>query len=697
MKKSMIKAWVLLIVLCSAQSYMSASSVVSNVKKTSSISPLVAEPAEKAGFLPGIWESVKKGLNATDQEVKEEEDSEIRTGLSKEAQGFEDPVEKTMATKMEELQAMASKQDVIADAISRAKGLAFIYAQKQVLDDFGLEKRGSPSLVKVGSNLSQFEAQFIPKRVNVIRPALEKFTGEAIPAQTIRDSTIAFAGTGGGYRAMILTIGYLAGLEKIGLLDGIMYTAGLSGSTWAIGPWISQGGRVDVYKQSLEKKITDNSFNVMKLGPGLLTGSANMQILTKYILWPKFLWGQPIRSIDFYGYLLGQVLLGRDGYKKHLSDQWTTIQGGNYPFPIYTAVSMSKKNSGDYSYDWYEFNPVEVRVNLDEKIYEDGKREIDTFLSVPIKAFGSEFKAGASTSTGHVTIAPEAMFGYWLGTFGSAFAINSKDINEHVLKGLKSWKEPIGTLKGLMNIVGAGLVGALQSVEGVGTARISPAQVLNPFNGYPDAPGDWLRNKKYLTLVDAGVSNNIPLRPLLWPARKVKFIIIGESSTTAASARELKNFFEYAQKVYGYTYVRADNEKNKTLRLYKDKNNNPAAPRIIYVTYYKDLSLMDLEVARGVATMTPAEKLKRELEREDLKRFIKSEKLESFDPDVCINGEGGKLGFCHTLNFDYSVDQFKQLSGIAEFNVWANKDVIADFIRDGLHEQEDVGGWGTLR
>ncbi len=470
-----------------------------------------------------------------------------------------------------------------------------------------------------------------------------------------------------------------------------MYTAGLSGSSWMIGPWISTGGTIAQYKHSLLQKISSKQFNVMKLGPGILSSSENIGIIVKYMLWPKFLWGQPIRSIDFYGFLLGQVLLGNDGYKKHLSDQYETIRSGRYPFPIYTAVSMSKKDDDSYSYDWYEFNPVEVLVNFKKE--KDDKES--TYISVPIRAFGSEFNNGKSVSTGFVSAAPEQMFGYWLGTFGSAFAINSKDIDAYVAHGIAGMKESLTSITGIMNIAASLLIGMIQSIEGVGTARISPTQIFNPFKSYSNMPAEWLRKKKYLTLVDAGVSNNIPLMPLLWPERKIKFIIVGESSTTALSARDLKRFFDDAKAAYGYEYARVDDGSNATLRLYKDMKNytdeekrerKAEAPRIIYINYIKDPTLMALTGPEGVAKLTTQEKV----EREELRRFIKSEKLDSFDPIACINGKNGKPGFCHTLNFEYSADDFKQLSGIAEFNVRANKEVIAAFIRDELQNKEDI-------
>lgn len=654
------------------------------------------EEPEVTEFLPGIIDSIKKGLGLTDETIEDAENELIKDKTLKEAKGFEDPSEKKWSDSIAKLQEDIENQDIIAQAAKALKEQAMIYAQKKTNEY--VNNQGSPSLISVRTGLSRQEKDFRAARferkdvgTNKIvgtRTAIQKFLGQDFDRPTLSDASIAFVGTGGGYRALILTGGgYLSGLEEIGLLDAITYVSGVSGSTWALGPWISQGGTASQYKQSLLQKITDKKFNVMKLGPALLSSGENIDIVARYIVWPKMLWGQPIRSIDFYGYLLGQVLLGNDGYKKRLSDQSVKVASGMYPYPIYTAVSMSKKEDDSYSYDWYQFTPNEIMVEFYEN--KDDLAKKSTILSVPVRAFGSEFNAGKSISTGHVTVAPEMMFGYWLGTFGSAFAINSKDINAYVKYGFSNMKQSLTSFDGLINTFALAGIGIIQSIEGVGSARISPAQLFNPFKNYSQTPIQWLKDKKYLTLVDAGVANNIPLMPLLWPERKIKFIIIGEASITAGSARELKKFFDEAKLRYGYTYERVDDGNNVTLRLYKDKTNKQA-PRIIYINYLKEPKLMALTGPKGIGSLTDQEKI----EREKLRQFIKAENLDSFDPVACIES---MKSFCNTLNFEYTQDQFKQLAGMAQFNMMANKEVIAEFIRDELENKDEIdwGGWGN--
>ena len=116
--------------------------------------------------------------------------------------------------------------------------------------------RSTVAYVQKSVDLSPVEQAFRKQRVPGIRQALEKFLG--ISLAQLSDNQlpiIAFSGTGGGYRAMILTQGYMEGIEKIGLLNALMYVAGLSGSTWFLAPWLLSGVSPTEFKELLLNKI----------------------------------------------------------------------------------------------------------------------------------------------------------------------------------------------------------------------------------------------------------------------------------------------------------------------------------------------------------------------------------------------------------------------------------------------------------
>ena len=60
-------------------------------------------------------------------------------------------------------------------------------------------------------------------------------------------------------------------------------------------------------------------------------------------------------------------------------------------------------------------------------------------------------------------------------------------------------------------------------------------------------------------------------------------------------------------------------------------------------------------------------------------------KIQEFDPKRCI-----KEGACATFNFNYSEQIFRQLAGIAEFNMKANQQQIAEFIKKEFYPEEEA-------
>ncbi|MBY0110379.1 MAG: hypothetical protein K2X90_04685 [Candidatus Babeliaceae bacterium] len=113
--------------------------------------------------------------------------------------------------------------------------------------------------VRMGNALGSEEIQFLQNR----SPITEKAIGNLLDIQTKKQNfpRIAVCFSGGGYRAMISTAGFIAGAEKIGLLDAISYQAGLSGSTWAIAAWLQSGKNIDSFINDLYVKLNIRSLS----------------------------------------------------------------------------------------------------------------------------------------------------------------------------------------------------------------------------------------------------------------------------------------------------------------------------------------------------------------------------------------------------------------------------------------------------
>ncbi len=529
--------------------------------------------------------------------------------------------------------------------------------------------------VRVDTALSANERLFLSKRMETVRNALEQFLDTDLSDRrkiTDNDLKIAFVASGGGYRAMILTIGYLSALQQMGLYDALTYVSTLSGSSWALAPMISLNYTPQHYKEKLLNSI--QNLNLLAIQNVLFKSLTNINNLVDTIIVPKYLYNQPIRSIDFYGFMLAQTLLGNDGYKYYLSDQWKILNdsnnAGKIPFPLYSAISVSKKKDNTYALDWYEFGPSEVRVGFPTE-----DKKVASF-NIPTYEFGSEFNAGKPVRSVPEVITPyylgpEQMLGYYLGIFGSVYSINFNKINQFVSGGMAQLSSGGFSLDSAKNYIAISAFNALQNFSKKTTENILPAQVFNFLKGYEEAP-DYLQTADYLTMGDASIDYNIPARPVLWPLRNVKVLIIGDSSSNIESATELKRFFEDAYKLYGYQYTRIDTGDNKTIRFYKDLKNSKA-PRVVYVNFVKDIDLIE----------------QAKIKNKELRDLIEVTRLEQFDPVACIQTKPNN--FCDAFNFNYSKTDYEQLIGISEFNMKVNIENIKRFLIDEMVKNlEDV-------
>lgn len=524
------------------------------------------------------------------------------------------------------------------------------------------------------------EGTYLAERLDKNRHALQRLTGINV-SQSDNVPRIGFVFSGGGYRAMIATAGYMRGFEQLGIVDVSQYIAGLSGSSWWIGPYMFMQSQsapfsVQAFNATIADKIKVNRFNPFN---STNTRLLSAKSLGNDIVFPKIVFNQTISSVDFYGALLAHALLahwGNERYLKRLSDQWFNVRHAHVPWPIYTAVSYHKLTEYVSSYNWYEFNPEEIR-NLEKNI------------ALPSFAFGRTFKNGRSQD-----FAPEPSFSLLMGIFGSAYSVNLKDIKRIVLESAaneEGYYDPDLAKQGellaqvvelnqegkeeeMLQVVGNSSyfetikkellesVLFLMSDSRIGAMRAAPAQINNPFKDYKDAYA-WLQNRDQLTFIDAGISYNIPLRPLFRPERKLDLIFIGDASSNIESGDELKKALTDIKRVYNITYYLSAQESDKTVKVYR-ADDGQKAPVLVYINFLKDDSL--LQSAQ---------------DNEALKKLIEKNKIADFDVANCLN-----TSYCSTFNFDYTAEQFEQLSFLAEFNVLMHKDLFINLITERMDQ-----------
>ncbi|GAA96806.1 uncharacterized protein L969DRAFT_253030 [Mixia osmundae IAM 14324] len=271
---------------------------------------------------------------------------------------------------------------------------------------------------------------------------------------------IGIAGSGGGYRAMVNTIGSLRGAKASGILDCTTYLAGISGSCWALTLYYSLGkGDIEHLISHVRSRITTSFFD--KTTFDLLTNPpTNSYLLSGAILKEASEAGE-FSLVDAYGTLVASRLYIPDHIDKldnkhlKLSNQRQYIDDGDYPLPIYSAIRHSipqfdtvielnkqqirKLASRDKdkvetaeslekqkrellsraSYQWFEMTPYEI-----------GCEELGAWI--PTWSFGRRFENGKS-----IDRKPELSTTIFAGIWASAFCASLANYYREVSPLLK--------------------------------------------------------------------------------------------------------------------------------------------------------------------------------------------------------------------------------------------------------------------
>lgn len=246
--------------------------------------------------------------------------------------------------------------------------------------------------VRFEKSLCEEEIEFLNKRSKITKEGLEEYLDFSLDDKYV--PRIAFCGSGGGCRAMVSTLGFIIGMQNIGLIDCLTYIAGVSGSTWTLGLWTSLGISPSDLRGNIATKFAQNLIT----RPNSKGASELVTILRQ-----KWTPGnRNLSLVDIYGAQLAAGLLHDTkpaGCEYKLSHQSEQLIDADIPMPIYTAVQRQV----DGYHSWFEFTPYEV-----------GSSDYNAF--VPTYGFGRAYRKGVS-----IDMNSEPSLGLLLGTFGSAF------------------------------------------------------------------------------------------------------------------------------------------------------------------------------------------------------------------------------------------------------------------------------------
>ncbi|ROT43042.1 FabD/lysophospholipase-like protein [Sodiomyces alkalinus F11] len=392
--------------------------------------------------------------------------------------------------------------------------------------------------VRVSNQLCDEEKEFLARRKKVTRAALARFLG--IDEHDIHPDdvpVIATCGSGGGLRALVAGSGSLLAADEDGLFDCVTYTAGVSGFCWLQALYFSTIGRRSLPR--VVEHIKSRSNIHIAYPPvafhSLISAPTNKYLLSGLV---EKLRGDPRATfglVDIYGlllaarYLVPRGELGVCSRDFKLSSQREHIQYGQNPLPIYTAVrheipgldnagrpasdeSAKKEGQKEAWFQWFEVTPYELFCE-------------EFGAGIPTWAMGRKFYKGVDVSPEKGFHLPEIRMPFLMGVFGSAFCATLSHYYREIRPLVRSITG-FGTLDG---VISGRYYNDLSKVH-----PIDPGTVANFAHGMhgklpPTVPPS-IYDREYLELMDAGMSNNLPIYPLLRPGRNVDVLIAFDAS-----------------------------------------------------------------------------------------------------------------------------------------------------------------------
>ncbi|CAB5205811.1 unnamed protein product [Rhizophagus irregularis] len=382
--------------------------------------------------------------------------------------------------------------------------------------------------IRKSNDLCKEEEDFLKVRKEYIKESFAKYVGVDVKEIDVDDiPVIVFARSGGGFRAMIANTAYIRATQDSGLYDCGTYFAGVSGCCLSLAQQYSslhatKDNPIQDLLDDFKIRLTDHIANPF----GFLKEISKTSQLETAIelsfggLVEKEHANLKARVIDTFGSLLtAKLLLEKDLESQHqdfkLSQQKRFFKDGKKMMPIYTAVESHKAETEKVGlkkhYDWYKFMPFEI-----------GSEE---HAWIPTWSFGREFKSGKS-----VNRVPEQNISQLLGMFGSAPCAPFKEYLETFKQvATDGWaKEKLIELYSDFSV----LVGDDMKDKIEETSIFLPAD--NHYHGF-------MVSKLRFELLDSGVSNDLPLYPLVHSSRKVDVIIAFDSSGTVNKHEDFVN------------------------------------------------------------------------------------------------------------------------------------------------------------
>lgn len=410
--------------------------------------------------------------------------------------------------------------------------------------------------VRVSNHLCDEEKTFLSRRKQVVAAALGKYLG-IDPNDIHPDDVpiIAMCGSGGGLRALVAGAGSFMATTEDGLFDCTTYLSGVSGSCWLQTLYFSSvternlGRTIDHLKARLGVHIASpqGCFSLLTSAP------TNKYLLSGTIEKLMGVPGADVGLVDAYGMLLAARLLvpkgelGVDEKDFKLSSQGEHIKYGQNPMPIYTAVrheippiveavtegsqpaseAAKEVAKSESWFQWFEMTPYEFFCE-------------EFGAGVPTWAMGRKFEAGRDKPNEDGIRLPEIRTPFLLGIWGSAFCATLSHYYREIRPVIKS----ISGLAYIDDLIW-GHNDDLSKLHPIEPATI-PNFIYGMDDQLPHTVPPHLKSQEFIQLMDAGMSNNLPIYPLLRPGRDVDIVVTFDASADIKSDNWLSVVEGYA-------------------------------------------------------------------------------------------------------------------------------------------------------
>lgn len=536
-------------------------------------------------------------------------------------------------------------------------------------------------------------------------PFLSPSSSSSLNLSPTSHPNIGICLSGGGYRAMLGSLSSLNALQQIGVLDCTDYISGLSGSTWAMTQLYSHPShrKKHHHMTSMTPSTSKSSLSMQSIldtarihvSQPLLSRSLSSSYdplisIMKRTIAEK--WSSSSLTFnDFYGWFLTQrilmALIDPDDptyiSSLSLSSQQDALLDSLLPFPLYTAI-----NTPDHIQ--FEFSP-----------YEMGSHELAAFI--PTFGLGRTYQHGRSTSN----YPREPHLSTMLTLFSSAHCTDLLHQIEEILYQMKgheklkhlilSYLQKMKHYKKIYPFTPMTFPNYMYQIQRSIPSSASYPQHnghYNPFQQHNhhqhqhqlhDGIPVHLTSSPQLSLMDAGLSFNYPLIPLLQWSRQLDLIILCDFTSPPEALTGI--YFHTVQRYchvhglplpsYSQGYqplgiipVKPD-EHLPTQDIEKVKSNER---EVIHAACHSRVTVFPGDVSSHIPTII----------------YIPLLSNPAFNPDFCPRTVFLAGGFTSTLNFVYTHDESGLLCGLVETNVKECEGVIRDCIEKIWKEKDQL-------